>query len=59
MFLAHCLPAATPEPFTPHVAHLQHATEFSPIQVRVTYHVRNPAEGIQFVLPSDAYPYVR
>ncbi|KAL5494783.1 hypothetical protein ACEPAI_245 [Sanghuangporus weigelae] len=35
----------------------QQTSEFSSIQVRITYCVKNPVEGIQFVLPSEAYPY--
>lgn len=52
---------ATPEPQTP--AFGVHPSvpmlEFAPIIVKITYSLRNPADGIQFVLPSDAYPYVR
>lgn len=52
---------ATPEPQTP--AFGIHPSvpilEFAPIIVKITYSLRNPADGIQFVLPSDAYPYVR
>lgn len=29
-----------------------------PIVVRIEYSLRNPVDGIQFVLPTDAYPYV-
>ncbi|KAH9943990.1 uncharacterized protein BXZ73DRAFT_39443 [Epithele typhae] len=50
--------AATPEPQTPgHPA--QNAAslpEFTPILVNVTYSIRNPADGVQFVVPSDSYP---
>lgn len=49
--------AATPEP----QAQLQATaagSEFTPIQVRIYYNLRNPVEGFQFILPSDAYPYV-
>ncbi|KAI5120798.1 hypothetical protein M0805_002425 [Coniferiporia weirii] len=53
---------ATPEPhLLGHPLSQTHAAtaapEFSPIQVRITYSLRNPVEGFQFVLPSDAYPY--
>lgn len=29
-----------------------------PIVVRIEYSLRNPVDGIQFVLPADTYPYV-
>lgn len=29
-----------------------------PIVVRIGYSLRNPVDGIQFVLPTDTYPYV-
>lgn len=29
-----------------------------PIVVRIEYSLRNPVDGIQFVLPTDTYPYV-
>ncbi|EJC98793.1 uncharacterized protein FOMMEDRAFT_161628 [Fomitiporia mediterranea MF3/22] len=35
----------------------QASSEFAPIQVRISYCLKNPVEGIQFILPSDAYPY--
>lgn len=34
------------------------STEFSPISVVVQYSFRNLNDGLEFVLPSDAYPYV-
>lgn len=34
-------------------------SDFAPIQVRIYLNLRNPAEGFQFMLSSDAYPYVR
>ncbi|KAI0692979.1 hypothetical protein BC835DRAFT_1276761 [Cytidiella melzeri] len=51
--------AATPEPQTPGFM-LQSAVpvfEFAPIQVVITYSLRNPADGVEFIVPSDAYPY--
>lgn len=32
--------------------------EFSPIVVNVAYSLRNPVDGVEFVLPSDNHPYV-
>lgn len=32
--------------------------EFMALTVRIEYSLRNPVDGIQFVLPSDAYPFV-
>ncbi|KAI0830772.1 hypothetical protein BC628DRAFT_1355553 [Trametes gibbosa] len=50
--------AATPEPQTPgHLSLPSHSvTEYRQIEVTVTYSLRNPADGVQFVLPSDPYP---
>lgn len=49
---------ATPEPQTPGPS-FQAPTgpEFMPIVVHIEYSLRNPIDGIQFVLPTDAYPY--
>jgi len=33
--------------------------EFAPITVIIEYSLHNPHDGLQFVLPTDAYPYVR
>lgn len=51
--------AATPEPQTPGpmAAPVLPVPEFAPITVTIEYSIRNPADGIQFILPSDAYPY--
>ncbi|KAI0348152.1 hypothetical protein BDW22DRAFT_1480005 [Trametopsis cervina] len=48
--------AATPEPQTPGFGS-QPSPEFAPIQVVITYSLRNPIDGVQFMVPSDAYPY--
>ncbi|KAI9057062.1 hypothetical protein FKP32DRAFT_1598551 [Trametes sanguinea] len=50
--------AATPEPQTPgHLTQAAHpVTEYKQIEITITYSLRNPADGVQFVLPSDAYP---
>lgn len=49
----------TPEPSTPGPATLPLPTaEFSPIVVHVEYSLRRPADGLQFVLPTEADPYV-
>jgi hypothetical protein len=53
--------AATPEPQTPGMGFQTPATsvpEFSPITVNISYSLRNPVDGFQFVIPSDAYPHV-
>jgi hypothetical protein len=53
---------ATPEPQTPglSIPHSSVATpEFAPIIVNIVYSLRNPVDGVQFVLPTDSYPYVR
>ena len=31
---------------------------FAPITINIEYSLRNPADGLNFVLPSDAYPHV-
>ncbi|EGO05242.1 hypothetical protein SERLA73DRAFT_82815 [Serpula lacrymans var. lacrymans S7.3] len=51
--------AATPEPQTPGPSfHTPVAMpEFMPITVNIVYSLRNPVDGIQFVLPTDSYPY--
>lgn len=52
--------AATPEPQTP--GPMSQPTlavpEFSPITVKIEYSVRNPSDGLEFVFPTDTYPYV-
>ncbi|KAH9858258.1 hypothetical protein C2E23DRAFT_892071 [Lenzites betulinus] len=50
--------AATPEPQTPgHLSLPSHSvTEYRQIEVTITYSLKNPADGVQFVLPSDPYP---
>jgi hypothetical protein len=57
---SHFPQAATPEPQTPGFLSQTGAPvfEFAPIQVIITYSLRNPADGVQFIVPSDAYPYV-
>jgi hypothetical protein len=32
--------------------------EFAPLVLRVEYSMRNPIDGVQFVVPTDAFPYV-
>ncbi|KAH7906471.1 hypothetical protein BJ138DRAFT_1094071, partial [Hygrophoropsis aurantiaca] len=51
--------AASPEPQTPGPSFHTPAPvpEFMPITVHIVYSLRNPVDGIQFVLPTDAYPY--
>ncbi|KAG9313991.1 hypothetical protein JVU11DRAFT_4768 [Chiua virens] len=49
---------ATPEPQTPGPSQTPApGPEFMPIVVHIEYSLRNPVDGIQFVLPTDAYPY--
>ncbi|EIW64059.1 uncharacterized protein TRAVEDRAFT_55102 [Trametes versicolor FP-101664 SS1] len=50
--------AATPEPQTPGpLTQPSHpVTEYRQIEVTISYSLKNPADGVQFVLPSDAYP---
>ncbi|KAI9511720.1 hypothetical protein F5148DRAFT_1168299 [Russula earlei] len=48
--------AATPEPQTPGALALP-TLEFAPLIVHIEYSVRNPADGLTFIRPSDAYPY--
>ncbi|KAK0246182.1 hypothetical protein EDD85DRAFT_924985 [Armillaria nabsnona] len=51
---------ATPEPQTPGVSQAQNghtAPEFSPIVVKISYSLRNPVDGFEFVLPDDSHPY--
>lgn len=53
-------PAATPEPATPGPRlSTPMLPEFSPITVTIEYTLRQPTDGIQFVLPTEAYPHVR
>lgn len=52
------IPGATPEPSTPGVAQGQTTLEFSPIVVNIAYSLRNPVDGVEFVLPDDTHPYV-
>ncbi|KAJ3571564.1 hypothetical protein NP233_g3673 [Leucocoprinus birnbaumii] len=48
---------STPEPSTPGISQSQTFPEFSPIIVNIAYSLRNPADGVEFVLPNDNYPY--
>ena len=34
------------------------SSEFAPLAVVIHYSLRTPHDGVQFVLPTDAYPYV-
>ncbi|KAJ3830293.1 hypothetical protein F5880DRAFT_1516515 [Lentinula raphanica] len=45
---------STPEP---QAQPSQQVTEFTPIVVKIIYSLRNPAEGIQFVRPTESHPY--
>ncbi|KAL4266270.1 Transcription initiation factor TFIID subunit 2 [Pleurotus pulmonarius] len=50
--------AATPEPQTPGASHVNGVpTEFAPITVNISYSIRKPVDGVEFVLPTDSYPY--
>ncbi|THH30629.1 hypothetical protein EUX98_g3547 [Antrodiella citrinella] len=51
--------AATPEPQTPGIPapSLAPVLEFAPITVRIVYNLRKPADGIQFVFPTENSPY--
>ncbi|KAG9024969.1 hypothetical protein FS842_005369, partial [Serendipita sp. 407] len=35
----------------------QHSKEYTPIVIRIEYSLKDPEEGIQFVIPSQNYPY--
>ncbi|EIW87115.1 TATA-binding protein associated factor Taf2 [Coniophora puteana RWD-64-598 SS2] len=48
---------ATPEPQTPGPSFQTPLAEFMPITVHIEYSLRNPSDGLQFVLPTDSYPY--
>ena len=49
----------TPEPQTRASSLAPTATtEFAPLVVHVEYSLRNPVDGVEFVMPTDAYPYV-
>lgn len=51
---------ATPEPQTPGMSQPLHNTqEFATLVVKVTYSLKSPPDGIEFVLPNDNHPYVR
>ncbi|KAF9075021.1 hypothetical protein BDP27DRAFT_1316349 [Rhodocollybia butyracea] len=45
---------STPEP---QAQPSQQVTEFSPIVVKINYSLRNPTEGVQFILPTETQPY--
>jgi len=49
--------AATPEPQAQGQSS-QAAPEYAPIVVNIAYSLRNPVDGFEFVVPTDAYPYV-
>src|SRR5882757_6548297 len=52
-------PVATPEPQTPGFLQPQTTTaEFSPIIINISYILRNPIDGFEFVLPNDSHPFV-
>ncbi|KAF8640825.1 hypothetical protein AX17_000474 [Amanita inopinata Kibby_2008] len=49
---------ATPEPQTPgFLQAAQTAPEFSPIVINISYSLRNPVDGFEFILPTESYPY--
>ncbi|KAJ7150184.1 hypothetical protein C8R46DRAFT_1008308 [Mycena filopes] len=48
---------ATPEPQTPGAQASQAVPEFAPIAINIAYSLRNPADGFQFVFPTESYPY--
>ena len=52
---------ATPEPQTPGASSQPAPVvpELAPIVVNISYSLRNPIDGVQFVLPTDSFPYVR
>lgn len=50
-------PPPTPQAGAPSTPSPKKA-EYSPIVIKIEYAVRNPTDGLQFVLPSDAYPFV-
>ena len=50
---------STPEPQTPGpYPVLSSAPEFAPIIVHIAYSLRNPVDGLEFVLPNDSHPFV-
>lgn len=51
--------AATPEPQTPGASssQLPGGVEFAPIVVHIEYTLTHPVDGLQFVLPTESYPY--
>lgn len=54
--------AATPEPQTPGTLFQPPPAvvpEFAPMIVKITYSLRNPVDGFQFIVPTDSFPYVR
>ncbi|KAJ7750340.1 hypothetical protein B0H16DRAFT_1550372 [Mycena metata] len=51
------LSEATPEPQTPGGQAAQAVPEFAPIAINIAYCLRNPADGFQFVFPTESYPY--
>ena len=57
-----CAPASTPEPQTPGPSAQgaqSSAPEYEEILIKIVYSLRNPADGVQFMVPTDSYPYVR
>jgi len=54
--------ASTPEPQTPGPSTQgtqSSGPEYEEILIKIVYSLRNPVDGVQFVVPTDSYPYVR
>jgi len=55
-------PASTPEPQTPGLSAQgtqSSGPEYEEILIKIVYSLRNPVDGVQFMVPTDSYPYVR
>ena len=55
-------PASTPEPQTPGPSAQgtqSSGPEYEEILIKIVYSLRNPVDGVQFMVPTDSYPYVR
>ncbi len=59
VLMAFRITVSTPEPQTPgsYPTSLS-IPEFAPIVVHIAYSLRNPVDGLEFVLPNDSYPFV-
>jgi hypothetical protein len=59
ILIAFRITVSTPEPQTPGFYPTSLSIpEFAPIVVHIAYSLRNPVDGLEFVLPNDSHPFV-